>query len=42
MWKNKKQKELEKQRQLNNNDYSNPDEYQILKKKTIKELQRKY
>ena len=38
MWKNKKQKELEKQRQLNNNDYSNPDEYQILKKKTIKEL----
>ena len=26
MWKNKKQKELEKQRQLNNNDYSNPDE----------------
>ncbi len=37
MSKNKKQKELEKQRQLNN-DYSNPDEYQILKKKTIKEL----
>ena len=37
MLKNKKQKELEKQRQLNN-DYSNPDEYQILKKKTIKEL----
>ncbi len=29
--------ELEKQRQLNN-DYSNPDEYQILKRKTIKEL----
>ena len=38
MWKNKKQKEQEKQKQLNNNDYSNPDEYQILKKKTIKEL----
>ncbi len=39
MWKNKKQKELDKQRKLNNNnDYSNPDEYQILKKKTIKEL----
>ena len=33
----KKQKELERQRQLNN-DYTNPDEYQILKKKTIKEL----
>ena len=33
----KKQRELERQRQLNN-DYSNPDEYQILKKKTIKEL----
>ncbi len=33
----KKQRELEKQRQLNN-DYTNPDEYQILKKKTIKEL----
>ena len=27
----KKQRELEKQRQLNN-DYTNPDEYQILKK----------
>lgn len=37
MFKNKKQKELEKQKQLNN-DYTNPDEYQILKKKTIKEL----
>ena len=37
MAKNKKQKELEKQKQLNN-DYTNPDEYQILKKKTIKEL----
>jgi len=33
----KKQRELERQRQLNN-DYTNPDEYQILKKKTIKEL----
>ena len=33
----KKQRELEKQRQLNN-DYTNPDEYQILKRKTIKEL----
>ena len=37
MLKKKQQKELERQRQLNN-DYSNPDEYQILKKKTIKEL----
>ena len=37
MAKIKKQKELEKQKQLNN-DYTNPDEYQILKKKTIKEL----
>lgn len=37
MWKNQKQKEQERQRQLNN-DYTNPDEYQILKKKTIKEL----
>ena len=37
MLKKKKQKELEKQRQLNN-DYTNADEYQILKKKTIKEL----
>ena len=37
MLKKRKQKELEKQRQLNN-DYSNADEYQILKKKTIKEL----
>ena len=33
----KNQVELERQRQLNN-DYTNPDEYQILKKKTIKEL----
>jgi len=33
----KKQRELERQKQLNN-DYTNPDEYQILKKKTIKEL----
>ena len=33
----KNKKELEKQKQLNN-DYSKPDEYQILKKKTIKEL----
>lgn len=33
----KKQKELERERQLNN-DYTNPDEYQILKRKTIKEL----
>ena len=33
----KKQRELERQRQLNN-DYSNADEYQILKRKTIKEL----
>ncbi len=32
-----RQEELERQRQLNN-DYSNPNEYQILKKKTIKEL----
>ena len=32
-----KKNELERQRQLNN-DYTNPDEYQILKKKTIKEL----
>ena len=37
MWKKQKQKEQERQRQLNN-DYTNPDEYQILKKKTIKEL----
>ncbi len=37
MSKNKKQEELERQRQLNN-DYSNPNEYQILKKQTIKEL----
>ena len=37
MLKKKKQKELERQRQLNN-DYTNADEYQILKKKTIKEL----
>ncbi len=37
MWKNQKQKEQERQKQLNN-DYTNPDEYQILKKKTIKEL----
>ena len=37
MLKKKKQNDLERQRQLNN-DYSNPDEYQILKKKTIKEL----
>ncbi len=33
----KNKKELEKQKQLNN-DYSKPDEYQILKKKTVKEL----
>jgi len=33
----KKQRELEKQGQ-HNNDYSNPDEYRILKRKTIKEL----
>ena len=33
----KKQRELERERQLNN-DYTNPDEYQILKRKTIKEL----
>ena len=33
----KNKKELEKQNQLNN-DYTKPDEYQILKKKTIKEL----
>ena len=33
----KNKKELEKQKQLNN-DYTKPDEYQILKKKTIKEL----
>ena len=33
----KSQRELERQRQLKN-DYTNPDEYQILKKKTIKEL----
>ena len=33
----KNQNELERQKQLNN-DYTNPDEYQILKKKTIKEL----
>ena len=32
----KKQKEQEKQKQ--HNDYSNPDEYQLLKKQTIKEL----
>ena len=32
-----KKNELERQKQLNN-DYTNPDEYQILKKKTIKEL----
>ena len=37
MLKKKKQKELEKQKQLNQ-DYTNADEYQILKKKTIKEL----
>ena len=37
MWKNQKQKEQERQKQLKN-DYTNPDEYQILKKKTIKEL----
>jgi len=37
MLKKKNQKELERQRQLNN-DYTNADEYQILKKKTIKEL----
>ena len=36
---NKKQKELERQRRNQlNNDYTNPDEFQILKKKTIKEL----
>lgn len=33
----KKQRKLERERQLNN-DYTNPDEYQILKRKTIKEL----
>ena len=33
----KNQNELERQKQRNN-DYTNPDEYQILKKKTIKEL----
>ncbi len=33
----KNKKELERQNQLNN-DYTKPDEYQILKKKTIKEL----
>ena len=33
----KNKRELEKQKQLNN-DYTKPDEYQILKKKTIKEL----
>ena len=33
----KKQIELERQRQLSD-DYTNPDEYRILKKKTIKEL----
>ncbi len=33
----KDKRELEKQKQLNN-DYTKPDEYQILKKKTIKEL----
>ena len=38
MLKKKKQKELEKQQRQLNNDYTNPDEYQILKKKTIKEL----
>ena len=32
----KNQNELERQKQRNN-DYTNPDEYQILKKKTIKE-----
>ena len=32
----KKQREEEQQRQLN--DYTRPDEYEILKKKTIKEL----
>lgn len=37
MWKNQKQKEQERQKQLKN-DYTNPDEYQILNKKTIKEL----
>ena len=37
MFKKQKQKEQEKQRQLNN-DYTNPDEYQILRKQTIKEL----
>lgn len=37
MFKAKNEKELERQRQLNN-DYSNANEYQILKKKTIKEL----
>lgn len=33
----KNKRELEKQKQLNN-DYTKPDQYQILKKKTIKEL----
>ena len=36
LFKSKKQREQEKQNQRN--DYSNPNEYQILRKKTIKEL----
>ena len=36
MLKKKQQREEEQQRALN--DYSRPDEYEILKKKTIKEL----
>ena len=37
MFKKKKQEELERQRQ-HREEYSNPNEYQILKKETIKEL----
>ncbi len=37
MFKKRKQEEAESQRQFQN-DYTQPDEYQILKKKTIKEL----
>ena len=36
MFKSKKQKEQEKQKQ--HNDYTNPDEYQVLRKQTVKEL----
>jgi len=38
MKKNQNQRELERQQGQLKNDYSNPNEYQILKKKTIKEL----